>query len=407
MLYASNITHRYSPLYFLASLGAGGLTVTFFMYLLWLTPHKGSPIPNFASLSEVWASGDPMLRSLITVAVAGIALFAFLHVRLLIWNLRQYSRWSRTPAFAEIQNTNAETQLLAMPLTVAMTVNVGFIVGAVFVPGLWDQREWLFPLALVAFGAIGVWAIRLFMNFIGGVLAKGGFECERNNSLGQMMVVFAFSMVGVGFSASAAMSHNPVVSAIGYMGAMLFVASAIVLGVIKLVLGFRAMMEFAAAEETTPTLWIVIPILTVLGIAIFRMKMSLAHNFDTPVTNGEIFSFLSMIVAVQVLFGLIGWSVMTRVRYFERWVSGPERSVGAYALICPGVALFVSLNFLINAGLVRIGIIEAGSFLHLALYVPLVVLQIITIRVFFQLNAKLLRSDEAMRGGPLEGAAAQ
>ena len=31
----------WSPLYFLASLGAGGLAVTFFMFLMFWVPHPG------------------------------------------------------------------------------------------------------------------------------------------------------------------------------------------------------------------------------------------------------------------------------------------------------------------------------------------------------------------------------
>ena len=42
-----------------------------------------------------------------------------------------------------------------------MTVNAGLIIGALFVPGLWSVVEYLFPLAMIAFLAIGIWAIRL------------------------------------------------------------------------------------------------------------------------------------------------------------------------------------------------------------------------------------------------------
>ncbi len=407
MRYADDITDRYSPLYFLAALGAGGLAVTFFMYLMWLTPHAGSPIPNFDSLVGAWETGGALERGIIAVGVAGIAFFAVAHVRLLLWNLRQYARWSKGDAYQALRRSNSETQLLAIPLTLAMTVNVGFIVGAVFVPGLWDAREWLFPLALAAFAGAGVWAMRLFLDFIGRVLAEGGFDCAKNNSLGQMIVVFAFSMVGVGFSAAAAMSHVKAVAVVGYLGAVLFITAAVLLGVIKLVLGFRAMMEHAALGETTPTLWIVIPIVTVLAIAIYRLKMALAHTFDTPVTAGEVFSFFAVAVAIQVVFGLIGWAVMRRVGYFETYVEGPERSPGSYALICPGVALIVSMNFLINAGLVKIGVIEAMSAVHLALYVPLIVLQVVTIRLFFQLNRKHLLAGGAHDGGRAVAAAAE
>jgi hypothetical protein len=36
----------YSPLYFLAALGAGGLSVTFFMWLMHWLPHPGRSVPT-------------------------------------------------------------------------------------------------------------------------------------------------------------------------------------------------------------------------------------------------------------------------------------------------------------------------------------------------------------------------
>lgn len=397
MRYADDMTSRYSPLYFLAALGAGGLAVSFFMYLLWLTPHPTSAIPTYASLVTAWPHAGPAVQAMIAVSVAGIALFATLHVRLLVWNFGHYRAWASTPAADTLRRSNAETQLLALPLTLAMTVNVGFIVGAVFVPGLWDVRELLFPAALAAFLAIGVWAMRQFLAFIGRVLSDGGFDCAKNNSLGQMLAVFAFAMVGVGFSAPAAMSHVKLVAAIGFAGAVFFTTAAVVLGLIFLVLGFRAMFEHSAAHETTPTLWIMIPILTVIGIAIYRLKMALAHTFETPVTTGEVFAFLLVILAMQILFGLIGWVVMRRVRYFETFVDGPAQSPGAYALVCPGVALTVSAHFLVHAALVKLGLVDLMSPGHLALLLPIVLLQIATIALFFKLNAKLLRPMPSLR----------
>jgi hypothetical protein len=174
-----------------------------------------------------------------------------------------------------------------------MTVNVLFIAGAVFVPNLWGSREMLFPLALAAFAIIGFYGLKIYLDFFSRILTQGGFDCAKNNSLGQMMSVFAFSMIGVGFSAVAAMSHEKTVLALGFFGAVFFIVASIILGVIKLVLGFRAMMEHKAEAETTPTLWIIIPILTVLGIAIYRLKMSLMHNFHVEIAPAEIALFPS------------------------------------------------------------------------------------------------------------------
>ena len=385
---------RYSPLFFLSSLGAGGLAVSFFMYLMWMTPRPGQPIPTFASLLAAFQEGGMAMQAMIVVSLLAFLYFAVTHVRLLVWNLRQAAAWKQSEAYAAFRQGNAESQLMVVPLTLAMSVNVAFIAGAVFVPGLWGIAEYLFPFAILAFAAIGAYALSIFSGFLGRVLTEGGFDCAKNNSLGQMLSVFALAMVGVGFSASAAMSHNAVTSAIAFMGAALFVTAALVMGAIMLVLGFRAMMENKADKETAPTLWIVIPFVTVAGIAIYRLNMALMHNFGVEWAPGSVFSYLTFLLSLQLVFGLIGYAVMKRFGYFEHFVTGEGRSPGSFALICPGVALFVFANFFINPGLVGIGLIEQYSVAYFALYLPLVALQLKTIQVYWKLNGKLVAEEQ-------------
>ena len=196
----------YSPLYFLASLGAGGLSVTFFMYLMFLVPHRGRPVPIFEDIVSAFSTGSTPLQAAIVIAVLGIIGMTFLNVKSLLWNFAALRRFKQTNAYAELRRSNAETTLLAAPLASAMTVNALFIVGLVFVPGLWNVIEYLFPLALLAFGALGVWALALIGHFLGRVLSEGGiFDMTANNSFAQLLPAFALAMIGVGFSAPSAM----------------------------------------------------------------------------------------------------------------------------------------------------------------------------------------------------------
>jgi len=393
MRYASLRNERYSPLYFLSSLGASGLAVSFFMYLMWMTPHPGQPIPSFNTLMSAFEGGNIYTQSLIVIASLGIAWFTYLHLRLLYWNFVQYREWKTTANYSGLRSGNGENQLMTMPLAVAMTVNVLFIVGAVFVPNLWENAEYLFPFALAAFGAIGIWGLSIFGDFMGRVLTKGGFDCSKNNSLGQMLSVFAFAMVGVGFSASAAMSQNQVVSVIAFIGAAFFSMAALIFGAIFLVMGFRSMMENVAEKETAPTLWIIIPFITVVGITFYRLFKGLDHNFGVEWAPGSVFSFLVILFAIQLVFGFVGYTVMKRFGYFEHYVSGDGRSPGSYALICPGVALFVFANFVIHPGLIGIGVLDKFSIAYFVLYAPLVALQFMTIRTLLKLNRKLISDN--------------
>ena len=156
------------------------------------------------------------------------------------------------------------------------------------------------------------------------------------------------------------------------------------------------MMQNGVNQETTPTLWIVIPILTVIGIGLFRMTKGLEHNFGAPENPAGIFALLTALLAIQAVFGLIGYAIMTKVGYFERFVSGPDKSAGSLALVCPGIAGVVMANFFINWGLVGVGVVEKFSIAYFVLYGPVIWLQIKTYLVLFRLTGKLLHDDKTL-----------
>lgn len=392
-----NLRHKlgdaYSPLYFLSALGAGGAVITFFMYLMFMTPHKATPIPTWESLQAVLQGENLMLQILTVIALLGIVLFSLLHLRLLAWNVREYRHFSQTATYQKLRQTNEEVQLMAIPLTFAMTINVGFILGGLFVPGLWAVVEYLFPLAILAFAITGWYSVRIFIGFMSRVLVTGHFDCSRNNNLSQMLAIFAFGMVGVGFSAAAAMSKVPLTSGIGFVLSLMFISTAGILAATKLVLGFRSMLEHGIDRESSVSLWIIIPIITVSGIALYRLLMTMHHNFGLHVEPIQSLGLLTVLLSIQVLFALLGYAVMRKLGYFDAYVYGKEKSVGSFALICPGVAGYVMGFFFIHVGLVGTGLLEKNSLAYFFLLVPLVVLQIQTLWGLFHLNRKLLKRE--------------
>ncbi|CAA6805293.1 MAG: Unknown protein, partial [uncultured Thiotrichaceae bacterium] len=345
-----NLGENYSPLYFLSALGAGGLAVTFFMYLMFLTPHPDTPIPTFESWTTVFKNGDPLIQGMIGLAISGIILFSLLHLRVLFWNVNEYRQFRKTTAFEKLTSSNAEVQLMAMPLTFAMSINVSFILGALFVPKLWTVVEYLFPLAIIAFAVTGFFAMSIFMRFLSRVLVNGSFDCSRNNNLSQMLAIFAFSMVSVGFSAAAAMSHTKLTSGIAMILAIMFLTVAVLLSVLKFVLGFRAMFEHGIDREGTVSLWILIPIITLISITTFRLSMGMHHNFGTPIEPIQNLAMFSVFGGAQLLFGILGYMVMKKLGYFKDYIHGEAKSIASYALICPGVAAAVMAFFFIHIG---------------------------------------------------------
>lgn len=383
----------YAPLYFLAALGAGGLSVTFFLYLMFWVPHPGRPVPVFEDIMAAFTAGGPLVKAMIGTAWAGILFFVGLMVRMLIWNLRTLGAYRRTDGFAALVGSNAGSQMLAVPLALAMAVNAGFIIGLVFVPGLWSIVEYLFPMAIAAFLAIGIYALKQYGAFLSARLAKGGFDCAANNSFAQTLPAFAFAMTGVGLAAPVAMSDVPATVTVALILSSFFIIVALMIAAVTLFLGLRSMMENGVNAEAAPTLWIVIPLITVVSIAWLRQAHGLHVHFDVHGGKAASLTMLLPLLSIQVAVALFGWSVLRAQGYFGRFVTGAERSPGSYALVCPGVALSVMLQFFVNKGLVGSGVVEKFSAVYWALSAPALILQVATIALVVMLNAKHFGQD--------------
>jgi hypothetical protein len=379
----------WSPLYFLASLGAGGLAVTFFMYLMFWVPHPGQPVPVFEDILAAFTGGGLAIRLAIAVAVTGIAGFAFLNIKLLVWNLRRLSEFRGTEAYKRLVTSNGETQLLAMPLALAMTVNAGFILGLVFVPGLWNVVEYLFPLAMIAFAFIAYLAFRRIGDFLGRVLSEGGvFDMTANNSFAQLLPAFALSMTAVGMAAPAAMSTTPVTVGISLVLSIVLGTVAALYAVVAAILAFNSMLHHGTAKESAPTLMVVVPILTILGIMAMRQEHGLHTTFEAHGGMADTLILTTAILAVQAVFLALGLLVLRRQNYADAYLRGPGNSADAYALVCPGVALSVMLHFWINKGLVEAGLIAKFGIAYWSLTAVAIAAQVAMIALVFHLNRR-------------------
>ncbi len=389
----------YSPLYFLASLGAGGLSVTFFMYLMFWVPHPGRPVPIFEDIAAVFAGGNLPLQIATATSVAAIAVLAFLNLQYLIWNFGALARFARTEGYAQLRRSNGETSLLAMPLAAAMTVNVLFIVGLVFVPKLWTIVEYLFPAALVAFVMIGLWALKLMGDFLGRVLGHttghGGFDGAANNSLAQMLPTFALSMVAVGLAAPASMSTTATTVGVSLILSTFFATVAIIYGIAMLMVALPAMFRHGVSREAAPTLMVIVPILTVLGIMGLRQAHGLHTTFGAHANPGDTMMFLAKLLTAQIAMLAVGLLVMRRQGYFKDYVLGPKTSVGSYALVCPGVAVSVMIQFFVNKGLVEAGVIAKFATAYWVLTAIAMLAQLAMLLLVWRLNRQHFRAAPA------------
>lgn len=387
-----HLGEHYHPLYFLASLGSGGLSVSFYMYLMFMVKHPGRPMANFEHILPVLTGGHLVRAVLTALVLVAILFFGLKHYQLLMWNMSEYRKFRETASYLKLRSSNGEVSLMAIPLTLAMSVNVAFILGGAFIPKLWEVVEYFFPVALVAFAAIGIYALMIFKDYFTRFIIYGDLDFVTNNNLSHMLTIFAFSMIAVGFAAPAAMSSTQAVSVIGLLLAIFFASLAVLLMVLKMVLGFKSIFKQGIDKGGSPSLWIGIPILTLLGITFVRLYNGINHHMlrvEDP-SALPLFLVLAVFVSIQVLFGLVGYTVLKKIGYFNEMVHGEGKSPGSFALICPGVAFMVLGMFFIHWGFVKNGLVSQFSTVYFVLLVPFVYVQWKTIRTLLKLNRKLL-----------------
>ena len=363
----------YSPMYFLASVGAGGVAVGFFMWLMFWIPHPGRTVPVYEDIAAAFADGTLLTQAMILGAMAGIALFVFLNIKALVWNLGRFGAWRASAAGQQAAQTNAQSQQMALPLALAMAVNGGFVAGLVFVPGLWGIVEYLFPVALSAFLLIAVLAFRLYAQFLGRVLSAGGFDHTKNGGFGQVLPAFAFGMIGVGMAAPAAMSGNSLVVGVAVLGSTVMLVAALLIAVVGVVLGLQSALAHGTTAETAPTLTILVPLVTILGILMMRQSHGLGEAFGAHTEAADTFLFLARAVAIQIAVLLSGVAVLARHAYGRRFLWGRETSVMSYALVCPGVGFAVMWHFFVHKGLIAVGLVAKFSAAYWIVLTPALV----------------------------------
>jgi hypothetical protein len=172
--------------------------------------------------------------------------------------------------------------------------------------------------------------------------------------------------------------------------------------VVAAVTAFNSMLHHGTAREAGPTLMVVVPIMTVLGIMMLRQNHGLHELFGAHGTPADTMMLLARLLSVQVVFLLLGLLVMRRQGYFTDFVFGTKTSPGSYALVCPGVALAVMLHFFVNKGLVGAGVIDKFGTAYWAITAIALISQFAMIALVVRLNRQHFAKPSAAAAVPAE-----
>jgi len=391
---------KFEILHILAALGAAGMTASFFFAINYMTVHPGKVFVDFDTL---WANHightDALSLFIQTYMVAAVGA-ASLHFVLLARWFKGFNIYRKTAEYQALINSNREVQLMAIPLTLTMTMNVFFILGSMFIPGLFNsisifglQMQLIDPLFIMAgvyFFAVFALALKIFSTYLLRLI-DGELDFIENANLSQMLALFSFGMIGVGFGALG-FSKIPEIALFGTSMAYVVIALTITLSVLKFVLGFKSIFEHGINTNATVTLLIPITVIAMTIVGLYRADIGTMHTLGIDRETTYHLILFTIGVGVSLLVGIFGLKAMRRKGFFTA-LNNNKTDAGALAMVCPGFALEVQMVLWLSIGMVHSGIIIHGSTSYFMLWIPMITLQLATVYLFF----KLLKQNQFLR----------
>lgn len=328
----------FSPIEFLSALGAGGIAISNFALINYSLEH-GKGLITYAQTHSL-ASG--FLLKIYSLLEVNMLVFASIHIILTVVLFKRLYDWLKASRHKEIiDNTLANSAIVAPFISVAMTMNVFIAAIRYFVPWLSANLQTLMLPALVVWGLI--WAYLIYVEII---LLKisiiSSFDTTKLN-FGWLLQPFALAMVTVTGAGIAAMAKSAAIANVAAFMVLLSGSMGLFLIFIKLMVVFKTYFSGSGKppKEFLPSFLIVVPITTLYAITFFRLGHFLdAHHgahLEIPVLV-----LMTAAFAFETWYLLFGFAMM---KDFLRKDFRREYHISQWGLVCPLVAYAVLGSF--------------------------------------------------------------
>ena len=332
---------EFSPLIFLASLGAGGLSVAFFALINYTFDH-GKGLVNFSQTHSLLSGFTEGIYSLLEVGMVG---FAIIHFILSIIFLPQLIKWIKSNFYKNfIDNPLVNAGILAPFISLAMTMNVLLASIRYFVPVLYSNLQALMIPGLIVWIILWFFTIKMAIKLLKISFVKG-FDINKIY-FGWLLYPFALGMISVTGAGITAMSQAPMPAHIAFF--MLLVSGTMGLFLMMVKLGAIFKNHFALEglpdKQFLPSLLIIVPNITLYAIIAFRIGHYLHNHFNVQL---DAYYMIVMVTAFafETWYMVFGLSLLQD--YFKKHFK-KEFHVSQWGLICPFVAYVVLGSFVYN-----------------------------------------------------------
>ncbi len=326
---------NFTPLAFLASLGAGGVAVMPFVLMQYTTTHG----PGLVTRADIWSKGlvgwNFFYQYFLEAVMMG---FTGLHLVLTVYFIKKLISWFRSGRFRELLNDPLSNTALLPPLiSLLMTMNV--FIGPVryFFPLMSNNFQSLFLPAMIFWSLLFVFVMFTEIKLLGISFSKG-FDIKKIN-FGWLLHPFLLGMLTVVGTGIAAMSHNASIANWAAFMSLISGSMGVFLLVVKMITVFQS--HFASTglpeKQFLPSFLIVVPNITLFAISAFRIGHFLEHTHGFEL-GAYYYLVMGVAFAFEVWYMLFGLSLLWD--YFKK-DHFRDFYVSQWGFICPLVAFVV------------------------------------------------------------------
>lgn len=365
---------QFTPLEFLASLGAGGIAVIPFVLMQYTVEHS----PGLITRSELWSNNFTGLQSFYYSWLEVIMIvFSMLHFGLSFWLISKLVKWIKTDDFKNLVNKPLKnTAVLAPFISLLMTMNIFIGPMRYFLPIMSDNFQAMMMPAMIFWSVLFVVVMFVEIHLL-GISFKKGFDINKIH-FGWLLHPFLLGMLTVVGTGIAALAKDASIANTAAFMSMISGSMGLFLLLVKMVVVFKShfVAEGLPEKHFLPSFLIAIPNITLFAISAFRFGHFLEkqHGFHL---DAYFYIVIGISFAMEIWYMLFGLSLLRD--YFKK-NHFKEFYVTQWGFICPLVAFVVLGAFAYN-------VVLASPILY-GLFVLVI---IATIALYFELLTKYLR----------------
>jgi hypothetical protein len=294
----------FNPLFFQASLAAGGISLMPFNFLQFAIPHEKGLI-KFSDMA--WGSMSGIDVGLYGVLTAIMLVSIVVHLSLTTVFLSGLIKWLKGKGtFSEfISDPYKNVTIFAIVGSLGMTANVLWAPVGFFVPFLSKNLQALMLPSLLYFGLLLISLFYLELKVV-KTWRTDTTDLRKFNFV-WLLDTFAFGLVSLTGSGIAIMASNDTISSVAVFGTVFTVIAGLFILTVKLTRLINNQIKATKLPDTPilPAFFLVIPITCLYGLSLFRLA-----SYGQTLLSVDFSGLSSIIVNASFAITLI-WAMFT------------------------------------------------------------------------------------------------